>query len=237
MTIKNNLRRDGLTGRLVSTLKHIPDEKIIQLHALGYSWIKIANIIGDVHQETIRKRGRSLGLESNFKKNVDVISRDGNILCNRCGEYRKPSEYTYSKTGAFRVRYCNICRGNANSKRIHGNYRLYIQKQLAQIKHRAVKNNIPFDLDAEYMISLWDSQSGMCFYTDSILNINNNIKHNRNSASLDKIVPELGYTKGNVVWCTQRINVMKNDATLDEMKKWMPDWYRRVQTKSDIYKF
>lgn len=227
--MKNNLRRDPLTGRMVSALRNIPDKQITELHALGYSWTKIAKTIGDVSQETIRKRGRLLGLESNFKKNVDVISRDGNILCSRCGEYRSPVEYTYSKTGAFRVRYCNICRNNINNKRIHSNYRLYVQKQLAQIKHRAAKQHIPFDLDAEYLISLWDKQGGLCFYTDSKLNINNKIKHNIDSASLDKIVPELGYIKGNVVWCTQRINVMKNDATLDEMKRWMPSWYERVQ--------
>ena len=40
-----------------------------------------------------------------------------------------------------------------------------------------------------------------------------------NSPSLDKIRPELGYTKGNIQVLSQRANVMKNDATPEELEK------------------
>lgn len=39
------------------------------------------------------------------------------------------------------------------------------------------------------------------------------------SFSLDRIVPELGYVKGNVQIVSQKANAMKNNATAEELKK------------------
>lgn len=40
-----------------------------------------------------------------------------------------------------------------------------------------------------------------------------------NSPSIDKIIPELGYTKGNVIIVSYRANMIKNNATPDEILK------------------
>jgi hypothetical protein len=39
-----------------------------------------------------------------------------------------------------------------------------------------------------------------------------------NSPSLDRIIPDLGYVPGNVVVVSQRVNVLKRDATIAEMR-------------------
>jgi hypothetical protein len=39
------------------------------------------------------------------------------------------------------------------------------------------------------------------------------------SLTLDRIVPTLGYLPGNVMWLSHRANVMKQDATIDELHK------------------
>lgn len=44
------------------------------------------------------------------------------------------------------------------------------------------------------------------------------------SPSIDKIIPELGYTKGNVAIMSFRANRFKNDATIEELKK-VVEWY------------
>ncbi len=41
----------------------------------------------------------------------------------------------------------------------------------------------------------------------------------RYAPSLDRIVPDLGYTKGNVWVISRKANVMKNDASLEELKE------------------
>jgi hypothetical protein len=40
-----------------------------------------------------------------------------------------------------------------------------------------------------------------------------------NSPSLDRIIPSLGYVKGNIAVISQRANRIKNDATLEEITK------------------
>lgn len=39
------------------------------------------------------------------------------------------------------------------------------------------------------------------------------------SPSIDRIVPALGYVKGNVLICSQRANRIKNDATIEELRR------------------
>ena len=54
---------------------------------------------------------------------------------------------------------------------------------------------------------------------------------NPNQLSVDRIIPELGYIKGNIVLCTQKVNLVKNNLTLREMSEWTPGWYGRVIQK------
>jgi hypothetical protein len=49
--------------------------------------------------------------------------------------------------------------------------------------------------------------------------------------SLDRIIPSLGYTKGNVVVISWRANRIKNDATIDELRR-VAGFYSRLTTKA-----
>ena len=48
------------------------------------------------------------------------------------------------------------------------------------------------------------------------------------SPSIDKIIPKLGYVRGNVVIISMRANRIKNDATIDELQK-VAAFYLRYQ--------
>jgi hypothetical protein len=48
-----------------------------------------------------------------------------------------------------------------------------------------------------------------------------------NSPSLDRIVPELGYVEGNVVWISNRANILKRDATWEELQR-VAEWLKSV---------
>lgn len=41
----------------------------------------------------------------------------------------------------------------------------------------------------------------------------------KNSPSLDRIVPSLGYVPGNIQWISYKANIVKNDLSLDELVK------------------
>lgn len=49
-----------------------------------------------------------------------------------------------------------------------------------------------------------------------------------NSPSVDRIIPELGYVRGNVVVVSYRANRIKNDATIEELKL-VADFYQKLQ--------
>ncbi|RPH64973.1 MAG: hypothetical protein EHM89_00090 [Acidobacteria bacterium] len=51
-------------------------------------------------------------------------------------------------------------------------------------------------------------------------------KHAPNSPSLDRIVPDLGYVASNLRVISNRANTLKNNATLDEMRRVLADMER-----------
>ena len=86
-----------------------------------------------------------------------------------------------------------------------------------QIRGRAKKNNIPFDLDAEYLRSIWTGVCP-CFGTELRLpGFGDVASHPKQSCSLDRLQPALGYTKGNVAWISYFANAIKRNATTSEV--------------------
>lgn len=93
---------------------------------------------------------------------------------------------------------------------------------LARIKSRAKQNNIPFNLTIED-ITIPD----VC----PVLGIPIKKNHGHqgyfnDSPSVDRIIPKLGYTKGNVRVISNRANLLKNNATVNELELVLEDLRR-----------
>lgn len=89
---------------------------------------------------------------------------------------------------------------------------------------RAKEKGLPFDLTEDYLKSIW---TDTCPAFGTPLNIEA-LKNEANHAQLDKVVPELGYVQGNVVWLSQRANRIKDDATLEDLERlvtWLKSKY------------
>lgn len=87
-------------------------------------------------------------------------------------------------------------------------------------RNRAKKKEIPFELTKEYIVALFEEQDGKCFYSDVKLNIvkkNKDRTHDPFKMSLDCVVPDLGYVKGNVVWCAYCVNALKLKMSKEDM--------------------
>jgi len=78
-------------------------------------------------------------------------------------------------------------------------------------RKRAAKLGLPFDLTPEDVVV-----PDVC----PVLGIPFNIGDRKfgSSPSIDRVVPSLGYVRGNIVVCSQRANRIKNDATLSELR-------------------
>ena len=51
------------------------------------------------------------------------------------------------------------------------------------------------------------------------------------SPSIDKIIPEKGYVKGNVAIISQLVNRVKNNAKTPEEIRQVADWYKKELEK------
>jgi len=84
---------------------------------------------------------------------------------------------------------------------------------LKSVRSRSVRKKILFDLKIEDIII-----PEFCPIFKIKL-IKNNSSLSSNSPSIDRINPELGYIKSNICVVSNRVNLIKKDATLEELKQ------------------
>jgi len=132
-------------------------------------------------------------------------------LCPSCGETKSASEFAVTKyniSGLYP--YCKEC----NRDRHRANRQKNMEKvMLSVVKGRAKRDGIPFDLELDDIII-----PEHC----PVLGIKierTNSAFKDSSPSVDKIVPSKGYVKGNIVIVSNRANLIKRDATIDELVK------------------
>jgi len=87
-----------------------------------------------------------------------------------------------------------------------------LQNMYHNAKNRAKKKGLPFNLTKDYLSSIMSN-------TCPVLNIQMEFgKVNREtSPSLDRIIPELGYVRGNVIVISNKANSIKNSASTKEI--------------------
>lgn len=134
-------------------------------------------------------------------------------------KYTKPNDSSAISWNSI----CKTCFNSTNRERTakyREDYSKFIKMRFTAYLYRAKEKNVAFDLDAEYLVSLFKAQNELCYYTNQLIDfklVTESTKHpHNNTPSLDRLIPELGYVKGNVVWCAYYINRMKNDIPYNE---------------------
>lgn len=97
--------------------------------------------------------------------------------------------------------------------------RRMISNTMKGAKERAKEKQIPFNLNLNFLVSIFPKKY-MCPVLGIKMEWNNN---NRNSPSLDRLIPELGYVEENVCWISNKANVMKKNRT-PEILRQIADW-------------
>ena len=138
-------------------------------------------------------------------------------------EYRKKRRQEYSKEYNKKYYLINkekiIRQTTENKKRIAKEDPVY--SLFVRAKERAKKRNILFDIDKEYLKSIYPKNNRCPILDiDFQLGFLNEIKKNKDYApSLDRIIPSKGYVKGNLVIVSFIANRVKNNVSVETLEK------------------
>lgn len=157
-------------------------------------------------------------------------------ICSACGQEKDLSHFTKIK-GTDRYRYkCHECRRldyqRAPEKTLARSTSYYYEhreevlqkaknrrrankakEMWKSARERARKKDVPFAIDVEDIVI-----PDFCPVLGIPLVVGDGVLHS-NSPSLDRIVPEKGYVKGNVIVVSHKANTIKSDANIDELRK------------------
>jgi hypothetical protein len=150
-----------------------------------------------------------------------VVMVKSTKVCTKCKQ-EKPVE-DFSKNGKSKAGTrvyrpdCKIC----CNTRVTKHYYTSLNKQLwYKAKSRAKRDGLPFNITPEdIVIPNWCPVLGIQLKRGEG-------KCSANSPTIDKMVPALGYVKGNITIMSHRANTIKNDATLEEIQsvyEWMQE--------------
>ena len=96
-----------------------------------------------------------------------------------------------------------------------------------QAKRRAKNKGLVFNIDVQDIQDAIDAANGTCPALNIEMQVSNK-RMNPNSPSLDRIDSTRGYEKDNICVISTRANILKRDATLDELEN-LTNWLRDSQ--------
>mgnify|MGYP003345023765 CR=1 FL=1 len=110
----------------------------------------------------------------------------------------------------------------------------HISNNLSSIRSRCKRKGIPFNLDMDHIKEILTADCPV-FNTPLIFGVVGR-GHDEQSPSLDRVIPELGYVKGNVVFISKIANTIKQNVTEKEIYA-VADWlyYKRKEVE-DVFK-
>lgn len=159
--------------------------------------------------------------------NNKPIVLDGKLLCIRCNEYKNYDEFydtdhnsKYSKRNN-KFKYCKICHQIVGLEQyikrknsIEGTLKEIIKRTKSSCKRKGMQ----FEIDIEFLLSLYKKQDGRCIISGNILEAST--YYNHSAVSVDRIDSTKGYTKDNVQLVCWVVNQMKNNLSKEDLLYW-----------------
>lgn len=208
----------------------IDEQSLRDLHAEGLGNREIARRL-EVPHWVIGRRLQKVGLVTNRARGIPPEPIDADhSRCSKCQQVVCNDDFpfvTNSKDGR-RLSYCRSCRTAQSRAAIGRDPASYWRDKQQKICRN--RRGWDYNLPPGYLLTRWEAQAGRCFYTDHPLVTQLGSGCTDDTPSVDRVNSARGYVVGNVVICQNRVNTLKRDATLEEMRLWMPSWYARALT-------
>ncbi len=209
------------------------EEKILQMRKLSTQTVEIAKVL-NLHYNTVKRVLDRHGLFKRVHNEYKSINWHDNehIVCTDCSQICSINEMSKLKSGNPAA-YCKKCRNKRDyeSQTTESYFKKRLNNLISRVK--SVKGT-DIDFDYTYLFDMYNAQNGKCFYTSEPLLTKLGQGTSYNTCSVDKIIPEKGYVKGNIVLCCLKVNNVKTNLTLDELERWIPQWRQKIKEKFDI---
>jgi hypothetical protein len=162
------------------------------------------------------------------------LAVNGYKECNCCKIIKPITEYWKDSTKHDKLAtYCNTCKMRAynenkpkarelakiRSRKLRLNNP--VNNMISLAKTRAKKRGLPFNLEVSDVVI-----PDYCSILNVVLKVGTE-RVESNSPSLDRIIPSLGYVKGNVQVISHKANTMKSNATITELLLFA-DWIYKM---------
>lgn len=159
---------------------------------------------------------------SNFSKRKNASDGHQSWCKDCCSQYRKRQAIASGKEPHKRMTYKEQLERNKITLRARKRKspRHNLVFLLQNIRQRCKTTNVPFNVSADDFSNL----PTHCPDLKVKLIYGNKGKASPYSATVDKIIPSLGYVPGNVRIISYKANVMKQDASFEEMKTIAESW-------------
>lgn len=230
--VKNKIYKLKLKRKRVDKFNKKLSKNILDLHEQNKTNREIGRILS-INHKTVSQYLSLKGLHSVWDKTDEIDMVDENSArCFTCKKILLLNEFQHGRRGQnynYRYKQCRICRKKQAYKNMSSTIDKYLKHRYARLKNHCKRKHIVFNITLDEFRTQYEKQKGKCFYTDQEMRTIFGEGYNRNTLSVDKIIPENGYTKNNFVFCTVKVNTSKLDFELKEIKKWMPFWYERIK--------
>lgn len=153
---------------------------------------------------------------STQKHSTGLIGLPVTKTCTKCGELLPISHfYKHPETKDGHQSNCKKCiKSSSQGWTLNNRF----AATCSQAKRRAKKKDLKFNLTADYLESIDRDQCPYLEIPIEFSKLNNGRGYALiNGKSLDRITPELGYVKGNVVWCSEIANRLLSSYTAEQL--------------------
>jgi hypothetical protein len=146
-------------------------------------------------------------------------------VCSKCGQRKLADEFdTRPERPVGLASSCRECKAafrkqRYRERRKHDPINLWITNATNWSKSRAKNCGVRHALTREDVAKLLAGSDHRCVYCGKTFNFRRTIKTRRDSPTLDRILPQAGYTVKNTTICCFRCNMIKNEASLEDLQQ------------------
>ena len=192
----------------------------------GITALEIVSYFDKTSTELYKIRKETPDIVQNFKAFKYTAEHINCHICNKIVNIKNVPIRWYNDKKLYLLSYCLECKNVGDLQPALKNS---LAKKLTR-KENSTRNDNQLsvqEIPLGYYAFLYNKQDGKCFYSGEPL-IFQERAHLKDTLSVDRVVFDKGYKQGNIVFASNKLNIMKSDMTVTEMKKWSPKLYKKV---------